>query len=164
MTKKTAPTQAVDGYGSGPTLEGRSLTPAEQALLEYGKQVVLKSVETGLDFHKTMLGVSATFGTLITTLTPVLIWGSKDVKIPMPEGWLLLVPPLLMLLSAVTFAIGYYPRYKQFNPNLPNDIRVVREGMLASRERLAAIGLSLFCASLLLLIALVLWLRGTAAA
>jgi hypothetical protein len=139
--------------------EARMPTPTEIALLEYGKQVLLKSVDTAIDFHKTMLGVSATFGTLITTATPVLIWGSKDAKIPMPQGWLLIVPPLLMLLSSVVFAVGYYPRYLQFNPNVIDDVRAAREQILASRGRLARLGLGLFCVSLLSLTVLVLWLR-----
>jgi hypothetical protein len=153
------PDSQRDPQGQPAFLEARVPTATEVALLEYGKQVLIKSAETALDFHKTMLGISATFGTLITTVTPVLIWGEKDAKIPMPEGWLLIFPPLLMLLSAVAFATGYYPRYIQFNPNIVDDVRRVREQTLASRSRLARIGLGLFCSSLLTLTGLVLWLR-----
>lgn len=141
------------------SVEARLPTLTELALLEYGKQVLLKSSETAIDFHKTMLGISATFGTLITTVTPILIWGDKDAKIPMPQGWLLLLPPLLMLLSAVVFAIGYYPRYVQFNPNLIGDICRVREQTIKFRSVLAGVGLGLFCMALLILTCLILWLR-----
>jgi O-antigen/teichoic acid export membrane protein len=141
------------------SVEARVPTQTELALLEYGKQVLIKSSETAIDFHKTMLGVSATFGTLITTVTPILIWGDKDAKIPMPEGWLLILPPLLMLLSAVAFALGYYPRYIQFNPNIVDDVRKVRERIIKSRSLLAGVGLGLFCIALLSLTCLVLWLR-----
>ena len=91
------------------TLKARAPTPMEAALVDYAKQLVLKSVETSLDFHKTMLSVSATFGSAITTLVPILVWGDKDAKIPGGPGWLLLVPALVMLLSSVSFALGYYP-------------------------------------------------------
>lgn len=158
MTDPVQETQA-DLNDQAISAEARMPTPTELALLEYGKQVLLKSVDTAIDFHKTMLGVSATFGTLITTVTPVLIWGSKDAKIPMPQGWLLIVPPLLMLLSSVVFAVGYYPRFIHFNPNVLDDVRRVREQILASRGRLARMGLGLFCVSLLSLTALILWLR-----
>lgn len=143
--------------------EARIPTQTEQAIIDYGKQVLLKSSETAIDFHKTMLGVSATFGTLITTVTPILIWGNKDSNIPLPEGWFLILPPLLMILSAVAFSFGYYPRYVQFNPNVVDEIRKVREEIIKSRRTLAIIGLSLFCTSLLILTFLVIWLRSTAA-
>lgn len=137
----------------------RPLTHTESALLEFSKQVLIKSTETSLDFHKTMLGISATFGTSITTLAPILIWGDKDAKIPMPDGWLLLVPSMLMLLSAIVFAVGYYPKYRQFNPNLINEIKVIRDKAIKARKILAAVGLGLFCSSLLLLSWLIIWLR-----
>ena len=141
-------------------VEARLPTQTELALIEYGKQVMLKSSETAIDFHKTMLGVSATFGTLITTITPILIWGDKDAKVPMPQGWLLILPPLLMLLSSVVFALGYYPRYLKFNPNIVDDVRKVREKTIKSRSLLAGVGLGLFCIALLSLTCLVLWLRA----
>jgi hypothetical protein len=140
-------------------VSARQLTHTELALLEFSKQVLIKSTETSLDFHKTMLGISATFGTLITTVAPILIWGDKDAKIPMPAGWLLLIPSMLMLLSAIVFALGYYPRYRQFNPNLINEIRLIRENAIKTRKILAGVGLGLFCSSLLLLSWLVIWLR-----
>ena len=139
--------------------DARPATQTELALLEYGKQVLIKSSETAVDFHKTMLSVSATFGTLITAVTPILIWGDPEAKIPMPEGWFLILPPLLMLLSAVVFALGYYPRYLQFNPNIIDDVRRVRERIIKSRSVLAGVGLGLFCVSLLSLTCLVLWLH-----
>ncbi|MBN2346741.1 MAG: hypothetical protein JXO51_10170 [Candidatus Aminicenantes bacterium] len=141
------------------SVEARNPTQAELALLEYGKQTLIKSSEIAMDFHKTMLGISATFGTLITNVTPILIWGSKDEKIPMPEGWLLLIPPILMLISAVVFAIGYYPRYVQFNPNVVDDIRLIRERIMKARRWLAGIGLGLFCAAILSLTFFILLLR-----
>jgi hypothetical protein len=150
---------AAGQEGAVPVLEARLPTAAEAALLEYGKQLMLKSVETALDFHKTMLGISATFGTLVTSVTPILVWGDKDAKLPMPEGWLLIIPPILMLLSAVVFAIGYYPRHATLNVNVVDDIRRVREEVIGSRKFLACVGLGLFAAALLLTVVLTIVLR-----
>ena len=141
------------------TIPGRLPTTQEVALIEYGKQLVSKSVDTSLDFHKTMLGVSATFGSAITTLVPILVWGDKDIKIPAGPGWLILVPALLMILSSITFALGYYPRHSNLNINEIEQVRTDRERLLSRRAFLAAIGLGLFCASLLLLVALVIYLK-----
>ncbi|RFF42405.1 hypothetical protein D0A38_16615 [Xanthomonas campestris pv. incanae] len=135
-------------------------TPTEAALVEYGKQLLLKSTETALDFHKTMLGISATFGTLVAALIPVLVWGDKEAKVPMAEGWLLILPLLLMLLSSVVFAWGYYPRHATININVIEDIKAAREKVITSRKVLAGVGLGLFSASLLLALGLALYFRA----
>lgn len=130
-------------------IRSRAATVGETALLEYSKQVVIKSLDNSIDFHKTMLGVSATFGTLTTTLIPILSWGDKDAKIPLPEGWFLLAPSVLMLLSAVCFAIGYFPRSSQLNPNDIAEVKSFRERALTARRRLATIGVIFFSLSIL---------------
>ncbi|MEB1661099.1 hypothetical protein VDR28_21945 [Xanthomonas campestris pv. campestris] len=135
-------------------------TPTEAALVEYGKQLLLKSTETALDFHKTMLGISATFGTLVAALIPVLVWGDKEAKVTMAEGWLLILPLLLMLLSSVVFAWGYYPRHATININVIEDIKAAREKVITSRKVLAGVGLGLFSASLLLALGLALYFRA----
>lgn len=143
------------------SLSGRLPSVHEAALIEYSKQLVFKSVETSLDFHKTMLSVSATFGSAITTLVPILIWGDKDAKIPVGEGWLLVVPALLMLLSSICFAFGYYPRHTELNINDIKAVRLDRESLLSRRAFLASVGLLLFCGALFLLVGLVIFLRRT---
>lgn len=135
-------------------LPGRLPTAGEVALLEYGRQLTLKSVETVLDFHRTMLGVSATFGALVTSIAPILAWGDKDAKLPMPEGWLLILPTLLMVCSSGVFAIGYLPKYKELSVSVVEDVRRSREEILRSRRALAALGMALFCAALLLTVIL----------
>lgn len=147
---------------SSEPLAGRLPTPTEAALTEYGRQILLKSVETALDFHKTMLGISATFGTLVAALIPTLVWGDKDAVIPEAEGWLFVVPLLLMLLSSVTFAFGYYPRYASISINVIEDIQAAREETISSRKLLAGVGLGLFSASLLLTVGLTLYFRANA--
>ena len=143
------------------TLSGRLPTANETVLIEYAKQLVSKSVETSLDFHKTMLGVSATFGSAITTLVPILVWGDKDTKTPAGPGWLILAPALLMLLSSICFAVGYYPRHAKLNINDIEEVRRDRDSLLSRRACLASIGLLLFCGALFLLVGLVVYLRRT---
>jgi hypothetical protein len=161
-TLQTAKDVSLSAQSAQPiVLEGRLPTPAEAALIDYAKQVVIKSVETALDFHKTMLGISATFGASITTLVPILIWGDKDAKIPSGTAqWLLLVPSILMLLSSVCFAFGYYPRHTDLNPNDLASIREAREHVINQRKCLAAFGLGLFWFALMLTVGLVLFLKG----
>lgn len=146
---------------SAPTpVAARALTIGEEALLEYGKTALVQSVANGIEFHKTMLGISATFGTLLTVLPSILVWGDKDVKIPNAEGWLLAVPMLLMLSSSITFAMGYYPRSSALNPNVIESIATVRDSGLRSRRHLAGVGLGLFVSALLLMLCLLIWLRS----
>jgi hypothetical protein len=161
-TREVGPSAGTEVDASAPPadpLQGRLPSHFESALIEYSKQLVAKSIETSLDFHKTMLGVSATFGSAITTLVPVLIWGDKDAKWPSGPGWLIVVPALLMLLSAVCFALGYYPQHSQLKLNDLDAVRSSRETLLRRRAFLATIGLGLFCGSVLLLVGLVLFLR-----
>ena len=145
-------------------LIGRAATPVESAMLEFARQLILKSAESSQDFHKTMLEVSATFGTLITTLVPLLIWGKADTPIPAVEGWILLIPSLLMLLSSVVFAVGYYPRHREMRLNVPAEILKTRQDILRQRQLLAGIGMGLFCAALLLVMVLVVLVRRGIAA
>lgn len=141
---------------------GRMPTPTEATLVEYGKQLLLKSTETALDFHKTMLGISATFGTLLATLIPILVWGDKEPNVSTAEGLLLTSPLLLMLMSSVVFALGYYPRHVTININVIENIKAAREAAMKSRKVLAGVGLGLFSASLLLAFGLALYFRANA--
>jgi hypothetical protein len=145
-----------------PTVAARLPTAGEQALVEYAKQAILKSVDVSLDFHKTMLGVSATFGTLVTSLAPLLIWGKSDSTIPHHQGWWLLLPPFLMLLSSCLFALGYFPSHQGVNPNVIEEIERLRSDVLRKRGCLAIAGLCAFACSLISAIVIVLALRSTA--
>ncbi|MCI1146518.1 hypothetical protein MOP98_12595 [Stenotrophomonas maltophilia] len=138
---------------------GRLATPTEAALLEYGRQLILKSADTALDFHKTMLGVSATFGTLVASLLPILMWGDKDAKIPDAGGMIMIAPLLMMLASSVVFAWGYYPRYSSLSINVIDEIKLARESVIASRKVMAAVGLGLFSASLISALGLAIYFR-----
>jgi hypothetical protein len=138
-------------------------TLVESALTDYTRQVIVNSLDNAIEFHKTMLGVSATFGTLTTTLIPILSWGNKDARIPLPEGWFLLAPPAFMLASAICFALGYFPRSAQLKANLLEDVGEFRAEALAARRRLAVIGLSLFCCSILLTVVLTTMIRARSA-
>lgn len=140
-------------------LEGRAPTASEVALMEFGKQAIVTSLEKSMEFHKTMLQASATFGALITTLAPMLIWGDKDKQIPASEGWWLLIPPILMLLSSVVFACGYFPRHREVQVNVLEELKSARSRVLKQRRALAVAGMALFSVSLCSLMILIFILR-----
>lgn len=142
-----------------PTVSARMPTAGEQALLEYGKQAAIKSIDVSAEFHKTMLGVSATFGALITSLPPLLIWGKNDSVIRHDQGWWLLIPIFLMLLSSGFFALGYFPSYKRMNINIVAEIERARSDLLRWRSRLGVAGISSFALSLSSVVLLVVALR-----
>lgn len=138
------------------TVAGRISTPAEEAILEYGRRLVLESPATGLDFHRSMLAVSATFGSLLTTLAPLLIGLEAEVAFGSAEGWLLVLPLGLMLVSSVVFAVGSLPSHAEVNINIVEEVSNERKRVLRLRRRLAGLGMLVFSASLLLTVVLAL--------
>lgn len=140
-------------------ITARLPTSGEQALIEYRKQIILKSHEYAVEFHKTMIGVSATLGTTITTLVPILIWGDKDIKIPALVSWPLIFPPILMVISTVLFALGYYPHREDMKINDIDSVRAARDNLMKYRRNLAIFGLLAFNSSLILMVLLVLYFK-----
>ena len=47
--------------------KGRIPSPLEEVLLEFGKELVKDSVTQSVEFNKTMLGLTATFSTLMAS-------------------------------------------------------------------------------------------------
>ncbi len=133
-----------------PPLASRAPSATEAALLEWRKQQIINSVGNGSEFHKTMLTNSATFGTLVATIVPMLIWGQSAVKIPAGDRWLLLAPLVCMLASSVVFAFGYFPRREEIHANDVTDVAQARQSLLATRRRLAWGGMAFFALALVL--------------
>lgn len=102
-----------------------------------------------------MLGVSATVGTAITTVAPILLWRAGTANTTSGPDWLMLVPAVMMLFSAVCFALGYYPRHVQLDIAELNSVAVHRETILSQRTMLASVGLLFFCTSLCVFVMLV---------
>lgn len=122
MTTQTR--QKVDNAGAGEDIAGaisqeteqivveygRIPSPLEDSLLEFGKDLFRDSLAQSVEFHKTMLGLTATFATLMASVFSVLVFGSTNQQINKSERVFLIIPVLFMLLSGICFALGYYPR------------------------------------------------------
>jgi magnesium-transporting ATPase (P-type) len=96
----------------------------EELLTEWAKSLVSSSIAVSADFHKTMLGLTATFTTLMAGTIGLLILGKTGADLSISR-WRLIIPTLLMLLSSITFCAGYYPRRVHDVP--PQDIERIRQ-------------------------------------
>jgi len=132
---------------------------SEIALVQAAQQLVQKTPERLADFHKTMLGATATFGTAIASLAPTLFLG-KEAKVPLPDGWALLLAPLLMLMSTLVFATGYLPRRAQLDLGDSTQLAVELERQAKIGRWLAVAGLFLFAVAVLAAVSVTLWIRG----
>jgi hypothetical protein len=155
----------MNGVPAPPVIPGttdaaaRIPTPTELALLEYAKQLVLTSASTIVDFNKTMLGVTASFGTLITTVIPLLIWGTGQGSIKGNDKFFILLPLALMLASAVFFALGCLPKTEMLKADVLQAIETSRAKIIGRRMTWAGLGMTLFIASLVATVGLAIWIK-----
>lgn len=131
---------------------GRKLTESEKAMMEFGQDLIKDSVTQTVEFHKTMLGLTATFATLMASSFAILTVGSGDQPLDGFQRFLSIVPVVLMMLSAVCFALGYYPRRLRFRANDLSEIEEVRNKVLRSRGFWAICGVALFILSIVSLL------------
>lgn len=131
---------------------GRIPSPLEQALIDSSKDVVKGSIDQSREFHKTMLGLTATFSTLMASSFSILAFGKKEQPLDNFQRLFLIVSVLLMIASSIIFALGYYPRTTMIGLCL-NKIKEEREAVLKKRGTYARMGLLLFVLALVVLIA-----------
>lgn len=131
---------------------GRKLLPSEETLLELGKDLVKDSVTQALEFHKTMLGLTATFATLMASSFAILTLGSKDQPLDSFQRASLVVPVLLMLVSTICFALGYYPRRVKLRLQDLTTIKKARTRLLRPRGFWAVCGVLFFILSIVSLL------------
>jgi len=131
---------------------GRIPTPEEDALAEFAKELHKQSIETAVEFHKTMLGLTATFATLMSSAFAVVVLGIKDKQLDLFQKQTLAIPIVLMLLSSVCFALGYHPRKVHFQMKYLDTVRQARKKLIGTRRFYAILGTLLFVASILLLV------------
>ncbi|MET0396979.1 MAG: hypothetical protein ABW277_09175 [Longimicrobiaceae bacterium] len=129
-------------------------------LLKYGEALVLSSTAQAVDFHKTMLTLTATFATLIASAAGLVIWGDSDYKPGLFERLFLAVPVILMLLSSICFASGFFPRYKEIYLSSPTSIENALGSLMSSRRWWAVGGFLLFASSLLTFVGAIVWYNG----
>ena len=153
LQEETAESQQTEGENENIVIErGRIPSPLEEALLDFGKNLVKDSVAQSVEFHKTMLGLTATFATLMASAFGILAFGSKDKPLDAFQRVFLVIPVLLMLLSSICFALGYYPRHMKIKLRVLNTIEKARDELLQARGIWAFCGILLFTLAILSLL------------
>jgi hypothetical protein len=138
---------------------GRIPSPLEETLIDYGKDLIKDSVTQSVEFHKTMLGLTASFSTLMASAFGILAFGLNDKQLDNFQRAFLVVPVLLMLLSSVCFALGYYPRSMKLRLRVINTIEDTRNKLLQTRRNWAFGGILFFILSIVVLVAGIVFLN-----
>jgi len=116
-------------------------------VLDVGKGMVERSIQAGLDFHKTMLGLTATFTTLMATAL-----GVSSVLLHFPARLAVVGPIAVMLASSVVFAFGYSPVLSSFSLDFVDEIETAYRRIIKRRQWLATIGTILFAIAIIWMI------------
>lgn len=139
---------------------GRIPSPSDEVLLDFGKDLIKLSVTQSVEFHKTMLGLTATFTTLMASIFGILAFGVKDQQLGSFQRIFLVIPVILMLLSSTCFAFGYYPRIVKVNLRVLNSIEKARDKLIKTRKMFALCGIVLFNLAILSLLVGVIYLNA----
>lgn len=127
---------------------GRMPSFSENALIEYGQASISESTRLAAEFHKTMLGISATFTSLMCGGLTLLLLGTKTAELSGNQKAGLAVSVTLMLGSSVCFALGFYPKLIYIQANSLMSLRRSRDKILKSRRTSALTGMVMFCMSI----------------
>jgi hypothetical protein len=138
-------------------IRGRTPTAIEEILFEFAKESIKNSVSQSIEFNKTMLSLTATFATLMATIFGLVGTGSTVLILNLPLRSSLGFSVLLMLLSSICFAIGYYPQPIKINPHIVSTIKITRDKLILSRRRWSFFGIVFFCNSILALLVGLVW-------
>jgi len=124
----------------------QEISPHNKALYEAGKKLLVDSVDVGREFCKfmttTALGAIPTYIALLKLVLP------KDYSLQSECEIIFLVPPLMFLLSAVLFVVGYFPQKGALSLDLPSEIERERSITIERRRRYAISGFVVFCAGI----------------
>jgi hypothetical protein len=131
--------------------DARPETPHNAALYEAGKQLIVQSIEVGREFCKFMVGTSTAAIPLYLALVGLAV--GKDYRPDVGEGALLLLPPVLYLVAAATFAWGYFPVRTKFSADLPEEIDEARGETIKRRYGAAKYGFGIFALATILAVA-----------
>jgi hypothetical protein len=131
---------------------GRMPSPLEEVLIDFGKNLIKDSVTQSIEFNKTMLSLTATFATLMASTFGILVLGLKN-KLPGAfQRTFLIIPVLMMLLSSICFALGYYPRHLKIRLQILKSIEEARDRLLRERRVWAFCGVLFFTLAILTLL------------
>jgi hypothetical protein len=131
---------------------GRTPSLTDDVMLEFGKKLIFDSIILATEFNKTMLGLTATFATLMASFFSLLAFGSMDYQLDNFQRVFLAVPVILMLFSSICFSFGFLPQPINMNLNIINSIEEARNRLIRTKKNFAISGIILFCLSIILLI------------
>lgn len=123
-------------------LQVQAVTPHNRAIYEAGKTMLIDSLKTGRDFCQFMItlntGAISVYLALLTFLLP------KNYSLSLLNGMLDTGPAILFLLSAIIFAIGFFPRVDSFSLDIISEIEQVWGSIIQWRKKLTTIGFGVF--------------------
>jgi hypothetical protein len=133
-----------------------AITPHNQALYEFGKDELIKSIANGRDFVKSMVTVSTGAVAVYTGLVKFVL-GDKFIptgsgslgifalNIPVSLPVLFAAPAVLFLISSVIFAWAAMPRAGTVSLDLPAQISTYHDSTLLDLIRKLRVGFVVFC-------------------
>ena len=136
MTEKEAEDKVI--------VSASPLSPHDKALLKFGKDFIVGSVDTIRDFAKTMItlvsGLFAVYFALLQFLGAANVTkiGSKAVI------GIVYLPPMFFILSIVAFVLGVLPIAHTISLNQPDTIRKARSTILRVKYVAVLVGLFFF--------------------
>ncbi|RDJ37773.1 MAG: hypothetical protein DWQ19_04885 [Crenarchaeota archaeon] len=127
-----------------------ALNPEDKALLKFGEEILVKSVETAKEFAKTMI-------TLITGLFAayfaILKFLGAETILDEPVQDLIIVgiPPILFIISILTFVLSLMPASGKMSLNRLEDIKKIRDDSLNFKRKSIIAGTIFFIIVLVLM-------------
>ncbi|MEN6609984.1 MAG: hypothetical protein ABFC24_04015, partial [Methanoregulaceae archaeon] len=106
----------------------------DDCILDNGCTLIKESVSAGVDFHKTMIPITATFTTAMATIFLYLSFGTTSGHtMTLAERFLMGLPVFAMLASSICFIWGYYPEKETLNPGVIESVEEARNRMIDRR-------------------------------
>lgn len=125
----------------------RDITPHNKALYEAGKKLLVDSVDVGREFCKFM--TTTTIGAIPIYLALLKLVLPKDYSLQSYDEIKFLAPPLLFLISAIFFVLGYFPQKGSLSLDLPAEIERERSITIQRRHRYATFAFIIFCVGII---------------
>ncbi|RDJ30993.1 MAG: hypothetical protein DWQ18_04660 [Crenarchaeota archaeon] len=128
-----------------------ALNPEDKALLKFGEEILVKSVETAKEFAKTMI-------TLITGLFAayfaILKFLGAETILDEPVQDLIIVgiPPILFIISILTFVLSLMPASGKMSLNRLEDIKKIRDDSLNFKRKSIIAGTIFFIIGLVIML------------
>jgi len=120
----------------------KEITPHNEALYEAGKALLVDSITVSREFCKFMI-------TIATSAIPIHLGLLKFVlpenyTLKLIQGIFASIPAGLFLLSAIIFAIGYYPQTGKLSLDIMEEIAKERMKTIKSRKKMTIVGFTTF--------------------